>query len=49
MMVVVHEESEATGSPFIRRTRLLFDSGGPNGALLASLLAVQSGRTILSG
>ena len=27
--------------------RLLFDSGGPNGALLASLLAVQSGRTIL--
>jgi hypothetical protein len=27
--------------------RLLFDSGGPNGALLASLLAVQSGRRIL--
>jgi hypothetical protein len=26
--------------------RFLFDSGGPNGALLASLLAVQSGRKI---
>jgi hypothetical protein len=27
--------------------RRLFDSGGPNGALLASLLAVQSGRRIV--
>jgi hypothetical protein len=26
--------------------RLLYDSGGPNGALLASLLALQSGRPI---
>jgi hypothetical protein len=48
-VVVVHEEcAEAAGSSVLSDGhRLLFDSGGPNGALLASLLAVQSGRRIV--